>query len=152
MILHPWMIQGGVIGHEIQHLPEAPRPEAIAQAGQRLVAPEVGMHGVTGDREAGAGDVLVAQVRQCLLELSAPLWIGARHALTRRSRAPDTQEPEPVEAHLADAIELGIRDVVQRGRPAQRPGQLGQPDARIDLIERRVMVSSMSGPRWHIGA
>ena len=33
------------------------------------------MHGVAGDREAGAGDVFLAQVRERLLELLAPLGI-----------------------------------------------------------------------------
>ena len=96
------------------------------------------MHRVAGDREAGAGDVLLAQVGQRLLELPAPLRVAARDLLPRRAGLPDAQEPDPVEAHLRQAVQFGVRNVVQRGRPAQRPGQLRQPDAGVDLVERRI--------------
>ena len=33
---------------------------------------------------------------------------------------PDAQQPDPVEAQLRQAVELGVRNVVQRGRPAER--------------------------------
>ena len=136
VVLHPGVIQAGVVGDEVEHQPQAPCPEPLAQAGQRRISSEVGMHGVAGDREAGSGDVLLAQVRQRLLELSAPLAIGARHPLPGRPGAPHAQEPDPVEPHPGRAVQLGVRQVIQRGPAAQRPGQLRQPDARIDLIER----------------
>jgi hypothetical protein len=79
-----------VVGDEVEHQPQAPRPEALAQPGQRRIFSEIGMHGVAGDREAGSGDVLLAQVRQRLLELSPPLAIGARHPLPGRPSARDS--------------------------------------------------------------
>ena len=58
---------------------------------------------------------------------------------------PDAQQPDPVEAHRGQAVQLGVRDVVQRGGPAERARQLGQPDAGVDLVQRRDR-----GP-WHVG-
>src|SRR5205823_5413377 len=53
-------------------------------------------------------------------------------------RLPDTQEPDPSEAPFCQAVQFGIRNVIQRCLPAQLLGQLREPDAGIDLIERRV--------------
>ena len=77
------------------------------------------MHGVAGDRESRAGDVLVAEIRQRLLELVPPLGIAARDLLCGRPGLPDAQQPDPVEAHLGQAIEFGIGNVVERGRAAE---------------------------------
>ena len=121
-------------------------PEPLAQPGQRRIAAQTGVHRVAGDREPGAGDVLLAQVRQRLLELPAPLGVGARDPLRGRPGLPDAQEPDPVETHLGQAVQLGVRNVVQRGRPAQGPGQLGQPDAGVDLVERGIERSRHDGP------
>ena len=76
----------------------------------------------------GAGDVLLAQVGQRLLELPAPLRVAARDLLRRRPGLPDAQEPDPVEPHLGQAVQLGVRNVVQRGGAAQRRGTA--PSAR----------------------
>ena len=86
------------------------------------------MHRVAGDGETGTGDVLVAQVGQRLLELLAPLGIAARDLLPRRAGLPDAQEPDPVEAHLGQAVQFGVGNVVQRRRPAQSRGTV--PSAR----------------------
>ena len=96
------------------------------------------MHRVAGDREAGAGDVFLAQIRQRLLEFAPPLGIAARDLLRTRAGLPDAEEPDPVEAQLGQAIQFGVRNVVQRGWPAQRSGQFRQPDAGVDLIERGI--------------
>ena len=127
-----------MIGDEIEHQPQAALPEPLAQPGQGRIAAEILMHRVAGDREAGAGDVLLAQVRQRLLKFPAPLRIAARDLLRRQAGLPDAQEPDPVEPHLGQAVQLGVGNVVQRRRPAQRPGQLRQPDAGVDLVQRGI--------------
>ena len=86
----------------------------------------------------GTRDVLLAEVRQRLLKFSTPLRVGPGDALACGTGLPDAQEPDPVEPHLGKPIQLGVRNVVQRGRPAQSVGQLGEPDACVDLIERRI--------------
>ena len=107
---------------------QAALAEPLAQAGQSRVAAEIRVDRVAGDGETRAGDVLLAQVRQRLLEFAAPLRIAARDLLRRRAGLPDAQEPDPVEAHLGQAVQLGVGDVVQRGRPAQACGIV--PSAR----------------------
>ena len=78
-----------------------------------------------------------------------PLGVAPGDLLPGRAGLPDAQEPDPVEAHLGQAVELGVRNVVQRRRPAERAGQLRQPDAGVDLVERRVTrrAIGMSRPR-----
>ena len=99
MILHPGVIRGHVVGDEVEHQPQPARGEALAQSGERRVAAEVAMHRVAADGEARPGDVLLAQVRQRLLELPTPFGIrsrdraappgrSARRSGTRPSRSP----------------------------------------------------------------
>ena len=53
-------------------------------------------------------------------ELVPPLRVAARDLPTRLPGAPDAEEIDPVEALRGDAVELGIGDVVQRRRTAER--------------------------------
>ena len=72
-------------------------------------------------------------------------WNSSRHsALVRetccagRAGLPDAQEPDPVEAHLGQTVQFGVRNIVQRGGAAQLCDEFGQPDARVDLVQRRI--------------
>src|SRR5437016_4575609 len=87
------------------------------------------------------GKVRFAQVREGVLEFPAPLRIASRNSLARFTRLPHAQEPDPVEAHLRDAVQLDVRNVVERGRPSDDAGQLGQPDPGVDLEQRRIAVA-----------
>ena len=51
---------------------------------------------------------------------------------------PHAQEPDPVEAHPRQAVELGVGNIVQGRGPTQGAGQLRQPDPGIDLVERGI--------------
>jgi len=128
MVFHPRMIQTGVVRDEIEEQPQATCAQSLAQTGQCRIASELVVNRVAGDGEARAGDVFFAQVRQCLFKFLAPLRSGARDSLPCLTRLPDTQKPDPVEAHLRKAIELGVRDVVQAS-PAG-PGFGKVPSAR----------------------
>ena len=81
MFLDPGMIEPHVIGHKIEHQPQAALAEPLAQAGQRRIAAKISVYRIAGDRETGTGDVFLAQVRQCLLKFPAPLGIAARDLL-----------------------------------------------------------------------
>ena len=96
------------------------------------------MHRVPGDGEPRSGDVVVAEIGQRLLEFVPPLEIGARDLLSGGSRLPHAQQPDPVEPHAGDAVEFCVGNVIQRGCSAQAAGQVGQPDAGVDLVQRRV--------------
>jgi hypothetical protein len=138
VILEPLMIQAGVVRNEVEHHAQTALPHARAQARERRVAAEVAMYGVAGDRESGAGDVVLAQVRQGLLEFPAPLRTAPRDCLARQSRLPNAQQPDPVETSLREAIELVVGNVIERRGPIERPRQRRKPDTRVDLIERGV--------------
>ena len=43
--------------------------------------------------------------------------LRARDSLRRRAGLPDAQQPDPVEAHRGQAVQLGVRNVVE-GRAA----------------------------------
>ena len=93
------------------------------------------MDRIAGNGKSGTGNILRTEVRQRLLKLLAPFWVTARDPLSSRPRLPHAQEPYPVEAEFGQAIQFGLRNVIQCGRSAQRPRQLRQPDARVDLIK-----------------
>ena len=64
------MPEAHVVGHEIEHQPQAALVETMAEPGQRGVAAQLLVDRVAGDREAGAADVVVGQVRQAFPENS----------------------------------------------------------------------------------
>ena len=71
-------------------------------------------------------------------------WNSCRHSgLARDTRCPAAPVCQTLRNQIqskpipARPIELGVRDVVQRGGPPQRLRQRRQPDARVDLVERR---------------
>ena len=132
------MIGCGVVRHEVEHQPQPAAAKPFADSCQRFVPTQCFMHRVSGDCEARAGDVVVLQIVQRLLEFVAPLGIRARDLLRDRPRLPDAQEPDPVEPHPGDAVELCVGNVIQRGVPAQAARQVGQPDAGVDLVQRGV--------------
>src|SRR5262249_56492463 len=77
MALHPGVIQAGMVGNEIEEQPQPAPPEPLAQAGERRIASEPVMNGVAGDGKTRAGDVPLTEVRERVLELAAPLAVGA---------------------------------------------------------------------------
>ena len=147
--LDPRVVQRGVIRDEVEHEPKAALPESVAQPGQRRIAAEARVHGVAGDGEPGAGDVVLGEVRQRLLELLPPLGTLPGGLLPGLSRSPDAEEPDPVEPQAGDAVQVGVGNVVQRRGPAQRPRPLRQPDAGVHLIQRRVRRCGLHDSRLH---
>ena len=136
VLLYPRMIPGRVIGNEVEHESQVAAPETLAEPGERRVPSEIRMHGIAGNRETGACNILLAQVRQRFLELLSQFAIGARNALSRLAGTPNAQEPDPVEPRLREAVQGGVRNVVQRRCMPEIPAEFRQPDARIDLVER----------------
>src|SRR5271156_3184562 len=96
------------------------------------------MNRIAGDGETGAGDIFLAQVGQRFLKFPAPLRIAARRSLCRQASLPDAEEPDPIEADLGQSIEFSVWNVVQGRAPSQTAGEIGQPNASIDLVERRI--------------
>jgi len=153
--LDPGMIDGRVIRHEVEHQPEATLPQAPAQLGQRLVASQAGIDGVAGDREPGAGDVVVGQVGQGVQEFPAPLRVGARHLPPGRAGLPDAQQPHPVEPQVGHPVERAVGDVGQGGRAPEGARHFAQPDPGIDLVEggiQRVAHLSRCAPGRRAGS
>ena len=108
------------------------------QPGQGRIATQLLVHGISGDREPRPGNVFFGQVLQRLLKLAAPLRIRSRDPLPGWTGLPDAQQPDPVEAHVCQAIQLGVRNVIKCRRSAEAARQLGQPDAGIDLVQHRI--------------
>ncbi len=135
---HPRVVRRHVVRDEVEDEPQAPLAQAPAEAGERRVAAEVRVDPVVADREAGAADVRLAEVGQDAPVLGPPPLVRGRDAPRRLARLPDAEEPDEVEAVRREAVELGVGDVVERRRPSERRGELGQPDPRVDLEERGV--------------
>src|SRR5262249_59121230 len=73
----------------------------------------------------------VTGVQACALPISGNL-------LPRRAGLPDTQEPDPVKPQSCQPVQIRVGDVIQRGGVAQVAGAFREPDAGVDLVERRV--------------
>ncbi len=123
-----------MIGHKVEHQSQSALAEPIAQPSQRRITAEILRYGVPGDRESRPANILIAQVRQCLLKFAPPFWIAPRDILARESCLPNTPEPDPVKTELRKAIQIGIWNIVKRGAAAEFPGQLSQPNSCIDLV------------------
>ena len=132
------MIQARVVGDEVEHQLQAALPEPLAQAGQRRVAPEVGMHRVAGDRETrsrrcppragpAASPRTPVAIRGCCARPAGRPARSARRSGARPSRSP-SRPGGPARR----------RECRRAWRPAQLPGQLRQPDAGVDLVQRRI--------------
>ena len=122
------MIRGHVVGDKIEHQLQAAFLQSLPQSGERRGAAQIAMHGVALDGEPGAGDVLVPEIRQRFGELATPLGIGSRDRLCRRAGLPDAQQPDPVKTQLGEAIQFGVRNIVQ-GRasgPAREESSVSQ--------------------------
>src|SRR5688572_30963769 len=124
MILDPRVVERGVIGDEVEHQPQIPFAQALAQARERNVATETGMYRIGGDREARSCDVVLRKIGQGVLELLAPLAIGARYLLPRQSGRPDAQQPDPIESNIGNPVELLVRNVVQSDCAPKIAGEL----------------------------
>jgi hypothetical protein len=138
MGVDPRMVRGHVVRDEVEHQLQAALLEPSAQAGERRRAAQVAMHGVAVDREPRAADVVVAEVRQGFRELMTPLGIDEGDRPRRRTGLPDAQEPDPVDTLLGQAVQLGVRHVVEGRALAPGTRQLGQPDAAVDLVQGRI--------------
>ncbi len=73
----PGMPEAHVVGNEIEHEFEASFLQAFTQPGEGGVATQILMHRITGDRKAGAGDIILLQVGQGFVKLAPPFGIAA---------------------------------------------------------------------------
>ena len=75
MRLDPGMIERGVVGHEIEHEPQAARGEPGAERGQRGLPAQRLIDLVGADGKARAADVVFRQIRQRGPELGLPCGV-----------------------------------------------------------------------------
>jgi hypothetical protein len=106
-----------VVRDKVQDETQATALQAPAEPGERLVPTEVLMDPVVLDREAGAADVLLAEVGEDAVVLGEPLGPRPRDAPGRVARLPDAEEPDEVEPVRGQLVELRVGDVVER-RPS----------------------------------
>ena len=67
------------------------------------------------------------------------LGVRAGDLPPRRPRLPDPQEPDPLESLAGDVVEEAILEIVERGGAPEGDPALLQHDARVDLIDRRIV-------------
>jgi hypothetical protein len=95
------------------------------------------MDGVLAHRERRAAHIGRSEVDERLTELALRFRPAPRHRAPGIAGLPHAEEPHPLEAVGGEAIEVGVRDIVERRRASQRFADLVEPRARVDLIERR---------------
>ncbi len=127
-----------MVGHKIEHQPDAAPGQPGAEPGQRRIAAEAGADGVFGDRKAGAADILVDKVGQGLDQFRPQIRIGAIEFASGRSGLPYAQQPDPVEPRLCEAVEDRIVDLGERDASSGGARQTLEPDAGVDLQQSGV--------------
>ena len=138
MFIYPRVVERRVIWNKVEQQSQPALSEAVPQSGQCRIASHLGADTISSDRESRARNVVFAQVRQRFLEFLAPLGVRARHAPAGRPDLPNRQEPDPVEADARKAVELAVRNIIERCRPAECARKLRQPHTRVDLVKRGV--------------
>jgi hypothetical protein len=98
--------------------------EPLIEALQRLVSPDLRVHSIPCDREAGTANVFLLKVWQHLLEFSLPLAVLPRYPSPRIPGLPYAEKPNPVEAFFRKPIQLAVGNVVQCCRSAKGVGQI----------------------------
>jgi len=99
---------------------------------------EVAMDDVVDHRERRAGHVVRPVVDEDVSVFRLPLGLAERHFAAGVSRLPHAEEPHPVEPVGGDPVELGVGQVVQRGRPPDPLAMVGQSRTSVDLQEGRI--------------
>ena len=135
---HPGVVRRHVVRDEVEDEAQAPALQASAEPGERLVPAEVLVDAVVTDREAGAADVLLAEVGQDAPVLGKPLSPRARDVPGRRAGLPHAEEPDKVEPVRGQPVDIRIGEVVEGRLPAQLGRELREPDPRVDLEERGI--------------
>jgi len=120
---HPRMVGCGVVRYKVEHQFDATFGQLLAELRQCGRAAECTADGVGGDRETGAANIVLGQVRQSGFELAAPQWVTARDRASRGAGLPDAQQPDPVEAPFSEAIDRGVVDVGKSDLPAGLAGE-----------------------------
>ena len=120
------------------------RPRRVSRSRSRASAsspPSASLHGVAGDRETRAADVVVSQIGQRFLKLVAPLGDASARSAARRARSATRSGARP------SRTPSGRRDRVPRPgchrvwRSGQAARQVGQPHTGVDLVQH-------GGTRW----
>jgi hypothetical protein len=102
-----------VVRDEVQDEAQAAALQVRAETGERRVPPEVLVDPVVPDREAGAGDVFLAEIGEDAVVLVEPLGLAPRDAPGRLAGLPDPEEPDEVEPVRGQAVEVRVGDVVE---------------------------------------
>ena len=63
MILHPGMVQAGVVGDKVKQQPQPALAQAFAEPHQSGIPSQLSMDRVARDGETGTGDVFLTEVR-----------------------------------------------------------------------------------------
>ena len=135
---HPAVVRRHVVRDEVEDEAQATTLEAPAETGERLVPAEVLVDPVVPDGEAGAGNVLLAEVGKDAVVLGEPLGVRPRDAPCGLAGLPDAEEPDEVEPVRGQPVELRVGDVVERRLSPQRGREFREPDPRVDLEERGI--------------
>jgi hypothetical protein len=75
VIVDPWVVEGGVVGYEVEHQPHATRLEALAHLGEGLWPAKVAVHGVVADGEGRTHHVIRREIGKQLPILPLPVGL-----------------------------------------------------------------------------
>jgi len=136
VFLHPVVVPGHVVRHEIQDQAETAAAKFPACRGEAVGAPEALVHGVVPYAVRGALDVVVREIRQDPAALLEERRQAPGQPRPRGAPAPDAHEPDGIETEGSDGFPFLRGDGRQRDGPAVPAAQFGKPGPGVDLVDQ----------------
>ena len=146
----PGMIEGCVIGDEIEHQPRRRGHPIAGENGPALRCRRNrdGLH--TRRWQTASRRCRRRSGREAPSKLLSPEWILPRDLAAGRAGLPNAEQPNPIPAVLHEPIEFGVGNVVERRLPPKLPRQPAEPNAGVELVEQRIF-GNRHGSR-HLGS
>lgn len=140
--LNPRMIDGGVVGYEIQQHTEPAPAKTIAQYPKGVRASEISVNFIFRDGKRRACNVVFGEIGKRLVKAGLPLGSLPRDLRAGWTGLPNAKQPNPVETKTGDAIEVKIRYLVELTEAVEFLRTAIEPIADIDLKDGRI------GSQW----
>ena len=138
MLVDPPVIDGEMVGHEVEDQPHAEPLEPLPQRREAGIAAQRWIDAVAAHRVRRAHHVLERHVGQGVAVLLAQPGKRARDVTGAGAALPHSHQPHAVEAVLRHPRQLGLGNVGEADRAPRTPTQRVQPDPGVDLVDRGV--------------
>src|SRR6516162_25303 len=138
MLDDPWVIRRDMVRHKIQNPPHPAPGELSARSRQRFRATKVGVDSVTPHGIGRPHVVLRTEIGEFAPEIVQKNLVSIGDRDTGWAAFPDAHQPYSFKAEPSDGVPFGRWNGAQVDRTPDLRADGGEPDPRVDLIDRRM--------------